>query len=126
MTRIISSIISAFFLSLVFTMISHTNEDNVLSYSFTSKLLSGFVLLFAIYFFIAVPVSIFIDIRIQKYGKLAHLLLYCLGGFIIGGLFLLINPTSNPLAGFRLTLLFALGGGLFSVVLNVFRLFVRR
>ncbi|WP_019638925.1 hypothetical protein [Paenibacillus fonticola] len=126
MTRMISSIISAFILSLVFTMISHTNEDNVLSYTFTSKFLTGFVILLAIYLFIAVPISIFIDLRIKKYGKFAHLLLYCLGGFIMGGLFLLINPTSNPMAGFRLTLLFALGGGVFSMVLNVLRLFVRR
>lgn len=126
MTRMMSSIISAFILSLVFTMINHTNEDNVLSYTFTSKFLTGFVILFAIYLFVAVPISIFIDLRIKKYGKLAHLLLYCLGGFIIGGLFLLINPTSNPVAGFRLTLLFALGGGVFSMVLNVFGLFVRR
>lgn len=126
MSRIISSIISAFILSLVFTMISHTNEDNVAYYSFTSKLWIGFMILFSIYLFIAVPISIFIDFRIKKYGRFAHLLLYCLGGFIVGGVFLLINPTSNPTAGFRSTLLFALGGGLFSVVLNVFRLFVRR
>lgn len=105
-------------------MIHKTNEDNVLHvlhYTFTSQILIGFIILFFIYLFLAVPISMSIDLRIKKYGKFLHFLLDFFAGIIVGLLFLMIDPTSNHMAGFRLTLLFAWAGGLFSIVLSVFQ-----
>ncbi|WP_334078141.1 hypothetical protein [Paenibacillus sanfengchensis] len=127
MIRIISAFISALILSLLFTFITNSNEDNVLYYTFLSKFLFGFVILFLVYLFIAVPLSIYIDQRIKKYGKFTHFLLYCLVGIILGLLFLLFNPTSNNMAGFGLILLFGFAGGSFSIVQNIlFLLFSKR
>ncbi|UQZ32789.1 hypothetical protein C2I18_03980 [Paenibacillus sp. PK3_47] len=128
MTRMLASLFSALLLSLIFTIVSQSNnnDDNVLYYSFTSEFFNGFMVLFGIYLFLATPVSFYIDKIIKNRITVLHFLLYFFMGALMGSIILLINSANDIQASLQLILLFGSGGLVFSLFLYLFRFITRQ
>ena len=123
-SKILSGIVSALTLSLMYTYISQLNQNTDLAwyYPIESTFLMGFILLILIYFLIGIPLSLFIDMYIPKRNYSRKLLFtYSLFGVLLCILFLLINPASNFNNAFLLIIQFSLAGfllGFFQIIFS--------
>ncbi|MGG1877791.1 hypothetical protein ABDI30_09495 [Paenibacillus cisolokensis] len=124
MIRFMSAILSAMLLSLGFTVINSPDAAGLLYYYGT--FLKGFLVLFFIYVFFAVPVSIYIDAWVMKYGVMWQMFVYFLAGAGMGAVFLLLNVGRIAATGMTLIVLFALAGWIFALFIQLLRLAVRR
>lgn len=123
MTRFMSSMLSALFLSLGFTVINSPDSAGMLY--FYGTFLRGFLILLMIYLFFGVPVSIYLDSWIWKYRAVYQIVIYGLAGALMGGIFLVLNPTNHYAAGMKLILMFGMASCLFSLFLLLLRLGIR-
>lgn len=129
MIKLLSSAISALILSIIFTFLNGQNNspDTIMYYTTFTKLTQGFLLLFCIYSFIGIPLSVIVDKNIKHTrNNLLAIFIYFLAGVILALVFLLFNPPLHYIAGMKLALLFGGAGFLFSIVQSICRPFTNR
>ncbi|WP_339837289.1 hypothetical protein [Paenibacillus sp. FSL R7-0272] len=97
MSKVISAFATALIGSIIFTFFNmmNRNTETTLYYTGISLFMTGFVVLFFLFLFIATPMSLFLDKKIKHYTFLTKSLLYFVTGIAFGALFLIFNPSNN-------------------------------
>ncbi|MWC28796.1 hypothetical protein [Paenibacillus sp. MMS18-CY102] len=127
-SKFISALVSAFVISIVSTLINHSPAlaESDSYYSFSRQFFGGIFIILAIYIFLLIPLSIFIDGMIYKAVPILgirQIILKIISYTLIPaiGILFILSFLANFKTTVSLAVLFGIGGLLFEIIQEALR-----